>query len=154
MNAIHVILFFSLMAIFPILLNAQEKESNREEAAEKEKKEPYPELGVYVQRSDGTFLNIRIVERKLRVYFMDAKKYPMEPPDVTIIVRYENVARRDREATRTLRRIDDSEGAYFSVTQDMRRPWDFWMTVIVKYPDKPDAKELYPRIRVNLQRTG
>ena len=154
MNAIHVILFFSLMAIFPILLNAQEKESNREEAAEREKREPYPELGVYVQRSDGTFLSIRIVERKLRVYFIDKEKHPMEPPDATIIVRYQNVARRARKATRTLRRIDDSAGDYFSVTQDIRRPWDFWVTVIVKYPDKPDAKELYRRIRVNLQRTG
>ena len=85
---------------------------------------------------------------------MDGEKHPMEPPDATIIVRYQNVARRARKATRTLRRIDDSEGDYFSVTQDIRRPWDFWVTVIVKYPDKLDAKELYRRIRVNLQRTG
>ncbi len=71
----------------------------------------------------------------------------MEPPDATIVLRYENVARRDREDTRSLKRIDDSEVAYFSVTQDIRRPWDFWITVIVKYPDKPDKKELYKRVR-------
>ena len=139
LKKIRVTLLFSLLVTLPIGLIAQNGES--------EKKEAFPEAGVYISRSDGSFLNLRLVERKFRIYFMDGEKHPVDPPDARVIVRYENVARRDRDETRALKRVDGDEGTFFSSPQNIRPPWDFWVTIIVKYTDRPDDRELYPRVR-------
>ena len=60
------------------------------------------ELGLYLDDEGGGFINVRIVEKKIRVYFTDAEKQLVAPTYTTARLKYESVRNKDKEGNMRL----------------------------------------------------
>ncbi len=113
---------------------------------EEEKK--LPELGVYYDRADGSKINLRIAERKFRLYFFDGEGGRIPPDFEVAVVRYENIARKEREGT--MRLILSEDGQYLTSPRTLVPPIHYWVKVILLDKANASRKEIYGRVKLRM----
>ncbi len=99
-----------------------------------------PEMGAYIDASDGGFINIRIVGNNFHLYFLDAEKKLIEPTYKRALIRYENVARKDRDERLILNLSAD--GQSLTSGRVVRPPFNFWVTL--HFYDNNDSEKRIP----------
>ncbi len=106
-----------------------------------------PELGIYVPREEE-FVNLRIVDGHFELYFLDKEKKVIKPVFNTAILRYENIARKDRDERVTLRLTSGGGHQYLTSGRVIKPPFKFWVNFIFKDSDDPDKKVSLGRHRL------
>ena len=82
-----------------------------------------------------------MVDRNFRIYYVDSGKTKVLPVEYDeAIIRYENVARKDREEVVIVRRTSGEEGEYLSSGRVILPPLNLWVYVILRNASDPDTK--------------
>lgn len=122
--------------------------SSLQAQSDDEKKEgTLPELGLYVPREEGGSINLRIEERNFKLYFMDAEKKVVPPVYSSVILRYENAAKKNRGKETLILQLSP-DGKYLTSGRNVKLPFDLWVNIMFKDPKDPDKKILYGRHRL------
>ncbi len=115
--------------------------------------EPLPDdLGTTVERQDGGFINIRIIDGRFRVYFLDKESRLIEPVYPKGIIRY--AVRREYNRKITITLSEQQGKSYLEAVRVISPPYRYYLTLILTYdldapiPGLPE-KETYSRILVN-----
>jgi hypothetical protein len=103
--------------------------------------------GAYIQLEEGEYVNFRIINRKLCVFYLDQDFRIKELPEVKLSVRMERARGTKNRQTRVL--FKDDSNLFFTHPQDVRAPWDNWIWPIVIYPD--ESVLALPRTRFRQQ---
>ena len=114
--------------------------------AEEDEGEKLPEMGLYFDRSAGNKVNLRIVEKKFRLYFVDNENKILPPEYDSALVHAENVIRKEREGRFILRL--SSDGQYLTSPRVVLPPIDYWIRVTLRNAADVARKEALPRARL------
>ena len=105
-----------------------------------------PELGLYLDDKGGGFLNIRIVDNKLRVYFTDAEKKLVKPTYRTARVKYEDVRNKDKEGTMRLNM--DGGGLFLFGRRKLFPPYFMWVKLVLLDESNSDNNKYFAKKRL------
>ena len=105
-----------------------------------------PELGLYLDNEGGGFLNIRIVDKQLRVYFTDAEKKLITPTYQTARVKYEDVRNKDKEGTMRLNL--DGGGLFLLGRRKLFPPYFIWVKLVLLHESNSDNNKYFPKTRL------
>lgn len=107
-----------------------------------------PELGVYISYGEGS-INVRLVDNRMRLYFLDAEKKVIEPSYPVAVIRYENVTRKKLDDTLTLRASSDETGPFLANPQFIKPPHSLWINILLLNPDNTEDKVSLGRQRLD-----
>ena len=107
-----------------------------------------PELGIYIPQGEG-FVNLRIVNGHFELYFLDAEKKVVETVYSTAYLKYQNVAKKDRDERVTLNRTSGGGYQYLSSGRFIKRPHRFWITIVFKDSKDPEKRIPFGRHRLS-----
>jgi len=140
--SLFILLAFGVLAIGSLTtVQAQGEEEELEEGQ-------LPELGVYIPMAEDGFVNIRIVDKKFRLYFMDEERKVKEPVYSSAFIRYENVAKKDVEDRLTLRLSEDGEYQFLTSGRVIKPPFNLWIFLVFTDSADPNKKIPYGRHRL------
>ncbi len=114
--------------------------------AQEDEGEKLPEMGLYFDRSPGNRVNLRIVEKKFRLYFVDTQNKVVPPEYNSALVHAANVIRKEREGRFALRL--SSDGQYLTSPRVVLPPIDYWIRITLRNAADPTRKEALPRARL------
>jgi len=104
------------------------------------------EKGIFIPHSEG-LVNLRIVDNKFQLYFVDAEKKLVEPDAVKIIVRYSSQVRRGESESTVV--LNPGPGSlYFTASRPILPPHFYRVKVILVFADK-EATEYLPEKLLN-----
>lgn len=87
-------------------------------------------MGTFLEREDGGFINIRIVDNKFQLYFTDEEKLVIPADFAKAYVRYaSHVKRSDRDRTVTLK--PDGNGAFLTASRAILPPHYYRVRIIL-----------------------
>ena len=104
------------------------------------------ELGLYLDDEGGGFINVRIVEKKIRVYFTDAEKQLVAPTYTTARLKYESVRNKDKEGTMRLQM--DGGGLFLVGPRKIFPPYFIWVKLVLLDLKNADNNKYYPKSRL------
>ena len=104
------------------------------------------ELGLYLDDEGGGFINVRIVEKKIRVYFTDAEKQLVAPTYTTARLKYESVRNKDKEGNMRLQM--DGGGLFLVGPRKIFPPYFIWVNLVLLDLKNADNNKYYPKSRL------
>ncbi len=104
------------------------------------------ELGLYLSDEGGGFVNVRIVDKKFRVYFTDAEKQLVAPTYTTARLKYENVRNKDKEGAMRLQM--DGGGLFLVGPRKIFPPYFVWVKLVLLDLKNADNNKYYPKSRL------
>ena len=104
------------------------------------------ELGLYLDDAGGGFINVRIVDKKFRVYFMDADKLLVAPTYSTARLKYESVRNKDKEGNMRLQM--DGGGLFLVGPRKIFPPYFIWVKLVLLDVKNADNNKYYPKSRL------
>ena len=107
-----------------------------------------PELGAYIPQGEG-FVNLRIVNGHFELYFLDAEKKVVEPVYTTAYLKYENIAKKDRDERITLNLTSAGDYQYLTSGRFVKKPYRFWINILFKDSNDPDKRIPFGRHRLS-----
>ena len=109
-----------------------------------------PQLGIYTGLNEEIKINLRVVDNKLRLYFLDLEDHvlPLEYPAAR--VRYENVIKKQRKG-RTMQMAPGSDefGAFLAGTYPFLPPHFFEIYLTLLDPGDPSRDRSFGRQVLN-----
>ena len=105
-----------------------------------------PDLGIYLDDEGGGFVNVRIVDKKFRVYFTDAEKQLVAPTYSTARIKYEDVRNKDKEGTMRLQM--DSGGLFLVGPRKVFPPYFLWVKLVLLDQKNAQNNKYFPKSRL------
>ena len=139
--------FYRLLSVMVLVAGVSVLQAQGENDIDDEE-DIMPELGVYIPLKEG-FVNLRIVEGHFELYFLDAEKKVIEAVYTTAYLKYENVAKKDREGRVTLNLRSGGEYQYLTSGRVIKRPYRFWINILFKDSKDPDKRIPFGRHRLS-----
>lgn len=105
-----------------------------------------PELGLYMSYEGVGFLNIRIVDKQLRVYFTDDEKKLIIPTYRSARVKYEGVRNKDKEGAMRLNL--DGGGLFLFGRRKLFPPYFLWVKLVLLDESNSDNNKYFTKTRL------
>jgi hypothetical protein len=102
--------------------------------------------GAYFQLDEESYLNVRIIDRRIAVFFLNQDLQIQKVPDVRMSIRFSGAAGKRSQGSGTRIIMRDDSGLFFTHPQNIRAPWDFWIEPIILFPD--ESSLVLPRTRL------
>lgn len=103
------------------------------------------EVGIFIPREnkdDDGQVNLRIVNNKFQLYFLDAENKIIEPDAARAIIHYSSVVRKGKSRS-TVSLTPEPNGLYFTAERAIVPPYHYRVRILLKFADE-DSNEFLP----------
>lgn len=102
------------------------------------------ELGLYLNNKKGGVVNVRIVENKFRIYFMDKDKNVVSSAFKNARLDVELFRNKTNEFSLYMKLSDD--GLYLTSPRRINPSYHHWLRLVLLDPDNADNNQVWARI--------